>query len=90
MPQENNYESQLDELRTREAEIRQRLGQIAADRTTNMNDVANLYGVNAADVDLGPNQEREKLQEELNEVIRKQSEIFEARRQDKIASSYEF
>ena len=85
MPQENNYESQLDELRTREAEIRQRLGQIAADRTTNMNDVANLYGVNAADVDLGPNQEREKLQEELNEVIRKQSEIFEARRQDKIA-----
>ena len=68
MPQENNYESRLEELRTRETEIRQRLAQIAEERTNEMNDVAGVYGVNATEVDLGTNSEREKLQEELAKI----------------------
>ena len=85
MPQENNYEARLEELNAREAEIRQRLRQIADERTTNMGEAADVYGVNATDVDLGSNKEREELQEELTQIIREQGELFEARKQDKIS-----
>ena len=86
MPQENNYELRLEELKKREAEIRQRLAEIANERTSSINEMADLYGVNATQVDLGPSDERRELQEELGRVISEQSEVFEARKQAKIAA----
>ncbi|MBQ9011873.1 MAG: hypothetical protein IJ093_04415 [Bacilli bacterium] len=66
---QEDYNTQIANLRKKEEEIRQRLKEIGAERTDARDAIAATYGVNATEVDLGSSEERVKLQEELDKVL---------------------